>query len=422
MCYNTLKSSQNRKVFLYSLFITTILILLFLLSRYNYLSYHTVIELFAIFTGFSITLVAFSTKKLAENPVFTKFGVLYLFVSSVDFLHTTSYKGMAIFPNWGADQPTQFWIIGRLLETVGFVTILFLSKMKEKYFSLIVGTITISSVVSVFFKIFPKCFIESKGLTPFKISMEYILIIILMITIFKALKIDDPSIKTFRKTIVSSVLLTIAGELSFTLYSDVYGFFNFLGHIFRFLSYLVILNGLVAKSLKDPVNNILLQLEDERKRLRQLAYYDQLTGLYSRNFFGEILKNQIAIAEREKMTCEIVIIDIDDFKKINDLYGHLVGDEVLKFVAKCIKESIRSSDIAARYGGDEFVIVLLSALEGAINVVERIRSNLKQNNRFSFPVDISYGFSRFSSKEEYKFAFEQADELLYRMKNDKKTM
>lgn len=413
---------QNKKVLLYSLLVATILVPLFLLSRYNYLLYHTVIESFAIFTGFSITLVAFSTKKLAENPVFTKLGILYLFVSSVDFLHTISYKGMAIFPNWEVNQPTQLWIIGRLLETVGFVTILFLSKMKEKYFSLIIGTVTVLSVISVFLKTFPECFIESKGLTPFKISMEYTFVIILMITIFKALKIEDPSIRTFRKTIVLSTLLTIAGELSFTLYSDVYGFFNFLGHIFRFLSYLVILDGLVAKSLKDPVNSILLQLENERRRLRQLAYYDQLTGLYSRNFFEEILKNQIAIAEREKMTCEIVIIDIDDFKKINDYYGHLAGDEVLKLVAKCIKESIRSSDIAARYGGDEFVIILSGTSQGAVSIVERIRSKLKQKNRFDFAVDISYGFSRFSSKEEYKSAFEKSDELLYRMKNDKKTM
>ena len=414
-----MENPKSKKVLLYSLILVTALTLLFLLSKHNYLLYHTIIEFFAIFTGLSIMLVAFTTKEIAENQIFTKLGIIYLFVSIVDFLHTMSYKGMKIFPNWGANQPTQFWIIGRSLETLGFILLFFSPNMKKRYFSLILVVTTILSITCVFFGAFPDCFVETKGLTPFKVITEYILVILLAVTIFKVLKIKDSSVKIFQKTFVLSILLTIAGELSFTLYSDVYGFFNFLGHIFRFLSYLAILIGLVIEGLKNPVNAIISQLEDERRHLRQLAYYDQLTGLYSRNFFEEVLKKQLAITEREELFSEIIIIDIDNFKQINDRYGHLVGDEVLKFVAECINQSIRSSDIAARYGGDEFVIVLSGKSEGAMNVLERIRSKLKQH-RFDFPVDISYGFARFSSTNEYRTAFEKADELLYKMKNSKK--
>lgn len=414
------QSLQRKKILFYSLFLTITFFLLFLLSRYNYVLYHTIIEFFAIFSGFSIALISFSTRKLSKNPILTEFGVLYLFVSVIDFLHTVSYKGMMIFQNWSANQPIQFWITGRLLETIGFVTIIFLRKVKERYFALIFGAIATLSVISVFFGIFPDCFVESKGLTSFKVGMEYVIIIALTITVLKTLKSNDSSVKVFQKTILLSILLTMVGEFSFTLYSDVYGFFNFLGHIFRFLSYLVLLDGLIVKSLKDPVNTIIVELENERKYLKQLAYYDQLTGLYSRNFFEELLKKQTAIIEREKISSEVIIIDIDNFKKINDSYGHAADDDVLRFVAECIKESIRSSDIAARYGGDEFVIVLSGTSEGAENVLERIRNKLKQTNKFNFPIDISYGFAKFVTRDEYKPAFDKADEFLYRMKDHKR--
>lgn len=414
-------NSKIKRIFYSLLLPLSILVMLFLLSRRNYLLYHSIIEFFAIFTGFAIALIAFSTRKLLrdENTIFLKLGIIYFYVPIIDFLHTISYKGMGVFSQWTANQPTQFWIAGRTLEVLGFVMIFFFPKLKEKYLSLILGLLTSFSIFSIFSGFFPPCFFEGKGLTAFKVFMEYLLVIALALTILKVFEHKTLS-RSVKKTLLLSIVLTIAGELSFTLYSDVFGFFNFLGHVFRFLSYFVIFRGVVVECLTNPMNTLMSELEKSRKKLEDLAYYDKLTELYNRNFFEEFVKKQLMLLERENIASEIIVIDIDDFKHINDSYGHHIGDEVLKLVAESIKESIRSSDIAVRYGGDEFLIILTGSDDGARDVVKRIETKLKEKNRFDFPISISYGTSKFLTASEYKSAFVQADSKMYKMKDERK--
>lgn len=112
--------------------------------------------------------------------------------------------------------------------------------------------------------------------------------------------------------------------------------------------------------------------------LKELALIDGLTGIYNHRAFKERLQNEIERCKRYNTTLTLLILDLDKFKRINDTYGHLCGDFVLKKTANIIRGSIRTIDVVARYGGEEFAVILINAdKNGCYNTAERIRSNIQ---------------------------------------------
>jgi diguanylate cyclase (GGDEF)-like protein len=106
-------------------------------------------------------------------------------------------------------------------------------------------------------------------------------------------------------------------------------------------------------------------------------FKDQLTGLFNRSFFDQVMVLLMALAKRDKEPLSLIYLDLDDFKKINDIYGHTQGDKVLTKVGEVIKKSLRKSDIAARYGGEEMVVLLpKTKLAPAKKVAQRLLKNL----------------------------------------------
>ena len=121
-------------------------------------------------------------------------------------------------------------------------------------------------------------------------------------------------------------------------------------------------------------------LKDANEEIRILSITDPLTGTYNRGYMTERLPQEIKRARRYSRALSIILCDIDHFKKVNDTYGHLVGDRVLKDFAQCIRHSIRQDvDWTARYGGEEFLIVLPETdVNGASVMAERLKSELSQ--------------------------------------------
>ena len=159
--------------------------------------------------------------------------------------------------------------------------------------------------------------------------------------------------------------------------------------------------------------------------IERLAVTDGLTGLFNHRHFQERLSQEFKRLERFTEPMSLLLADIDYFKKVNDTYGHPVGDAVLKGVADKIRQAVRNIDIPARYGGEEFAIVLLGTdAKGAMNMAERLRKTV-MNKKYSaekdtFHVTVSIGISTYpDGREEYKGKegfIERADKALYHAK------
>ena len=125
--------------------------------------------------------------------------------------------------------------------------------------------------------------------------------------------------------------------------------------------------------------NELKYLKFENQKLLQLSIVDDLTGLYNRRYFSERLKEEMSRAARYNHNLARLMIDVDYFKRINDQHGHLIGNLILKELADIIRSSIRVVDMAARFGGEEFVVLLPQTnLRGGFLAVEKIRSKTEQ--------------------------------------------
>lgn len=151
----------------------------------------------------------------------------------------------------------------------------------------------------------------------------------------------------------------------------------------------------------------------------QQSIYDSLTNLYSRWYYDDRFKEEFEKAIRYNTPLAYIICDIDAFKKVNDTYGHQAGDEVLKEIAGIILDNIRKFDIAARFGGEEFSIILPNTnLLGAEKVAEKIRSEVEKIQIFPFNVTMSFGVNSLENREydTYKRLEKHADMALYKAK------
>jgi signal transduction histidine kinase len=194
----------------------------------------------------------------------------------IDFLHTLSYKGMGVFPSWSANHVTQFWILGRLLETAGLLLAIFIpGRNYNKLVAILLYSVGIIGIAMISTGTFPDCFIEGKGLTPFKIYSEYIIIGTLLLTMLNFSRIKNPEFLPFRKSYKHAFIFAILAELSFTMYSDIYGFTNMLGHIFRFISYYTIFGGIIINIIKNPISTLYHQLEEDNKKFREMNMKQQ---------------------------------------------------------------------------------------------------------------------------------------------------
>lgn len=152
------------------------------------------------------------------------------------------------------------------------------------------------------------------------------------------------------------------------------------------------------------------------------ATTDQLTGCYNRKMFHDLLVSESARASRHGRQFSLIIFDIDDFKSVNDIHGHLVGDTVLKALATIASRSIRQNDVFARWGGEEFTILLPETdLHGAAIVAEKVRREIAAHD-CGEPghKTCSFGVAEFSSDKDINSIVYYADKALYHAKENGK--
>jgi diguanylate cyclase (GGDEF)-like protein len=180
---------------------------------------------------------------------------------------------------------------------------------------------------------------------------------------------------------------------------------------------------LVNQKLEQKVQERTAELSNANQHLQFLATHDNLTGLPNRILFFDRLEQAIKKSRRQKRRFALFFIDLDDFKRINDSFGHIVGDQVLQAVAKVLDHAVRDSDTVARLAGDEFMIILDDVR--AISDIEAVARKI--NKAVSQPIDVpqetvimtvSIGISLFPEHgEDAETLLRKADAAMYHVKN-----
>ncbi|MCF2945637.1 sensor domain-containing diguanylate cyclase [Paenibacillus tarimensis] len=159
--------------------------------------------------------------------------------------------------------------------------------------------------------------------------------------------------------------------------------------------------------------------KEMERQLRELSVTDELTRLHNRRYFDIKFREETIRSERFAHPLSLVLIDLDHFKQVNDTHGHLAGDMVLKQVAAAIQQEVRQTDYCARFGGEEFALLLPETDEdGAVDVAERISQRIKALDFGSFSVTASFGIMTQSSDFDIQPMIEQADQALYQAKDN----
>lgn len=309
--------------------------LLYIISRSNYLLFHTLAELFSIYVAYVVFLIVSKSKNRLENRYLIFIGIAYFFVASLDLIHTFAYKGMGIFPQFDTNLPTQLWIAARYMESISlFIAPLLLKDYnsgnkkgdkatgeKNRFFwqtFFIYSGITAICIISIFITgSFPESYIEGSGLTRFKVISEYIISFILLCSlILLYTKRERFEARVFRLVEVS-IIVTILGELAFTLYVDVYGFFNFLGHYFKILSFYLIYTAIIETGFEAPYSLLFRELKKSEEAFKQKAIFleDDQGRIY--NMLGVKIADpgNVPIVENERI----------EQKNYNPLVGDMKG-------------------------------------------------------------------------------------------------
>lgn len=184
------------------------------------------------------------------------------------------------------------------------------------------------------------------------------------------------------------------------------------------------LSAVVAICLENAANH---------ERLKRVGLTDFLTGINNRRFFDQRLSEEIMRAQRKESLLGCLLLDIDNFKRVNDTYGHLAGDQILKEISFLTKQQLRGTDVLARFGGEEFSVLLIDSNEAiTLEIAERIRSAIAElkvilDDGQELQVTVSIGVSIYAGEgmisgsiESAEMLVDQADQALYKAKNSGK--
>lgn len=248
------------------------LVALFVTGRYNYPLYHTLAEMFSIVIAFGIFMMAWSARRFTENGFLLFLGIAYCGVGTLDTAHTLTYKGIGIFPHLDADIPTQLWIAARYVESLSLVAAPAFIDRKAPLAALAAGyAVAVGLLLTAILGPgwFPACYVEGAGLTPFKVASEYTVCALIVAAMVRTYRRRARLGHTFYRLMTVSLVLTILAELNFTLYADVYGLSNLVGHYFKIGSFYFLYKGVIETGLSKPYELLFSSLTSRENALRE---------------------------------------------------------------------------------------------------------------------------------------------------------
>jgi diguanylate cyclase (GGDEF)-like protein/PAS domain S-box-containing protein len=538
-------------------FLVTILFrdeLYFVAQAKQYLSIHTILEFLSITVSLSIAIQGWMIFPQHLSRYRLWYSGIFLIIGIIDLLHTLSYKGMPglIVTESSTQKATWFWVAARLTQGCMLFLIMFFpdkqvqSRQKKTVFIFsLLYVLVISYIIIRYEQTLPLLVIDGKGTTNFKNFLEYIVILFYASTVVMILLSYKKQPKTSYLDLTLAFVFLVLSELLFTLYKNVYDIQNFLGHLYKGISYIYFMKGIYIATIKEPYDARKKAEEELKKREKHLktitsslgegvivldkakkitfmnreaerllgyqkeellekawfqkihcgnenqcasprecpihqtmelkkayrveedffvrkdgtllpiayvstpmiddngeiigfvvvfrditerkkynekikyqAYHDALTDLPNRRYLIEKLKNELKSAEKHNSQIAVLYLDLDNFKNINDSFGHVMGDLLLKNVAQRLK-MIHPDCFIARLGGDEFAVLLsgnFNVEEIACKTIQILSQPMKLENKEVF-VTTSIGISVYPKDGDDEMALIQhADMAMYNAK------
>jgi diguanylate cyclase (GGDEF)-like protein len=236
---------------------------------------------------------------------------------------------------------------------------------------------------------------------------------------WRQIVVRSPLALTVTAVAAASVMLSVAALFALTAALGL----GFDGDFPIYVGLAVIIPLLVSVPVSWFIVRLLREVDEARQAAQKLAWQDELTGLFNRRRFTELAQRELDLARRSGRTVMAVLMDLDDFKLINDRHGHAVGDRMLSAVARATGATLRSTDLAARWGGEEFAIVLpgtpvadgFEVLERLLQAVRSLRVLTADGVSMHCTASIGVAMSG-ADIDRFESLIDRADQAMYRAK------
>jgi PAS domain S-box-containing protein len=333
---------------------------LYMASRYNYLLFHSIAEIFSIIVAVAIFIIAWNSRRFLDNAYFLFLGIAFLFVGALDLLHTLVYPGMEVFPEHGTNTAAQLWVSARYFQSLSLLIapLIIGRKLRVNLVFLGYGLVGAFVIVSIlYWNIFPTCFVEGVGLTIFKKVSEYIISFILVGAILSMYRQRRKFDVVVLRLLFAAIIVTIASELAFTFYESPFGFPNLLGHFLKIAAFYLIYKAIIETGLVKPYDLLFRDLKLREEQYRDL-YEEAPDAYFSCGVDGIIKRANRSATELLGYRREELV-----GKPVPDLYadtpnGKAAAEGVFKrFLSG---EEIRDQELEARRADGSTVWVSLS--------------------------------------------------------------
>lgn len=325
--------------------LTLLLITIYVTNSYNYLLFHSFAELFSIIIAACIFVLAWNARISNQSSYMLYIGIASLFIGTLDLLHMLAYKGMGIFHGYDANLPTQLWIAARYTQALVFLSALLFVKVRPRPY-VTLGGFTLFILLlfhSIFVKnIFPTCYIEDVGLTPFKIASEYTIIGLFMLSLLLLYRHRERFDRGVFILLNLSIGFLVCAELAFTSYIGVYDTANMLGHILKIVSFYFLYRAIVVTGITKPFDLIFRDLQQSRLKVQQYSSdlegkvrerTAQLTKM-NNQLHEEIIMRKKAVARTKRRFAQLQALRAIDVAIIEGYDLHVTLDVVLNQVIK----------------------------------------------------------------------------------------
>ncbi len=243
---------------------------LYVSSRYNFVFFHSLAELLSIIVACGAFFIAWNSRRFLANNYLLFIAIAYLFVAAIDLVHALSYTGMDVSSAYDPNDATQLWISARCLQAISLaVAPLFSTRQLNPYKLLIIfSAIFIMIMASIFvWEIFPVCYADRIGFTPFKVTSEFLICLVSLASMGILVRYRDHFDQGVLKLVIWSTIFTTGSELAFTLYTDVHGLTNVIGHYFKIVSFCFIYQAMIEAGLKEPYDSLFKELKTAHDEL-----------------------------------------------------------------------------------------------------------------------------------------------------------